>query len=165
MLAVEAMKCAFRKTMKSCVIFSSDGDLIPLIKALVDEGVTVTVISFQNPIKGRVGPELRNNSDFFHQVHGFDILRCMEANFTCAKTLLPEEDLYKLPSGPVLTFKDTRSETRLSEDGKVIIEVPVKPYMVDGKGRKTDYHLHYNNEESAIFHHSLIGPIDPNDLT
>ncbi len=62
-LAVEAMQCASKKTMNSCAIFTSDGDLLPLIHALVSEGVTTHVVSFNNPDKSSVAKRVRDAAD------------------------------------------------------------------------------------------------------
>ena len=64
-LAVEAMQCAFKKTMRSCVIFSDDGDLLPLVNALVAEGIHTIVASHNNPAKSDVASRLRDSSDQF----------------------------------------------------------------------------------------------------
>lgn len=72
-LAVEAVQAAHRKTMSSCVIFSDDGDLIPLVNALVDEGMSTTVATFGNPEKSEVAARLRDASDHFIQI-GHSIL-------------------------------------------------------------------------------------------
>ncbi len=58
-LAVEAMKLAYTSRMKTCTIYGADGDFLPLIKALVDYGCITNIVSFNNPSKGRVAPELQ----------------------------------------------------------------------------------------------------------
>lgn len=63
LLALDAVTAAFKKTMGSCCIFSGDGDLLPLISALVNEGVFTTVISFDDPNKGDVASRLQDAAD------------------------------------------------------------------------------------------------------
>ncbi len=74
MLAVEAMQNAAKKSMDACVIFSGDGDLLPLIDALVAEGIFVVVVSFDNPEKSGVASRLRDAADDYIHV-GYSILK------------------------------------------------------------------------------------------
>lgn len=62
-LAVEAMQLAYRHKMSHAFIFSGDGDFLPLIDALVSEGIMVTVISFFDPEKTPVASRLRDAAD------------------------------------------------------------------------------------------------------
>lgn len=64
-LALEAMSCAYKKTMETCVVFSDDGDLYPLINALVDEGFHTVVASFGNPEKSDVAKRMRDACDLY----------------------------------------------------------------------------------------------------
>jgi len=68
LLAVDAMQCSFRRSMTSCALYTGDGDFLPLIDALVENGTFVKISSFQNPEKGLVTPELRNRADSYEQI-------------------------------------------------------------------------------------------------
>ncbi|MDH5797771.1 MAG: NYN domain-containing protein, partial [Paracoccaceae bacterium] len=72
-LAIEALQQAHRGNIVSCWIFSGDGDLIPLVDALVDTGVFVTVATFRNPGKGTVVPLLRDKADNFEWLNSLSI--------------------------------------------------------------------------------------------
>lgn len=80
MLAVEALKCAHSRIMDSCIIFSDDGDLLPLVSAIVDLGVHTTVISFGNPERSEVARDFQDRCDNYVHV-GSQIL---------AQTVIPE---------------------------------------------------------------------------
>ncbi len=68
MIAVEALKCAHSRIMDSCIIFSDDGDLLPLVSAIVDLGVHTTVISFGNPEKSEVARDFQDRCDMYVHV-------------------------------------------------------------------------------------------------
>ena len=80
MLAVDAMKHAHRGNFDECVLFSGDGDFLPLIEALVDEGITVQVVTFADPDQGTVTPELRNRADKFRRLGVGDLLDILPFN-------------------------------------------------------------------------------------
>ncbi|MDA8746768.1 NYN domain-containing protein [Litoreibacter sp.] len=69
-LSLDAIKHALGKTMSSCWIYSGDGDFIPLIEALVETGVTVSVVGFGNPDLGEVTPKLRASADHYMRIDG-----------------------------------------------------------------------------------------------
>ena len=54
--------------MTSCSLYTGDGDFLPLVNALVDNGTFVTVASSNNPEKGEVTPELRNRADAYNRL-------------------------------------------------------------------------------------------------
>lgn len=76
-LAVEAMQFAFRRKMSHALIFSGDGDLLPLVDALVDEGVITAVISFGNPEKSQVSARLRDKADGYLYINQNMLAECL----------------------------------------------------------------------------------------
>lgn len=82
LLAIEAMQHAFKRTMECCVIFSDDGDLMPLVDALVGEGIQTHVVGFGNPEKSEVASRLRDGSDHHYSI-GEAILRAAFHNSFC----------------------------------------------------------------------------------
>lgn len=71
-LAIDAIQHAYKGNMNSCVIYSGDGDFIPLVDALVEAGVFVTVASFGNPAKGNVAPKLKAKADKYQHLSGHE---------------------------------------------------------------------------------------------
>ena len=67
-LAVDALQHSYRKSMSECMLFSGDGDFLPLLEAVVETGIVTTVVSFSDPNKGVVTPALRNASDFYIRI-------------------------------------------------------------------------------------------------
>jgi hypothetical protein len=80
-LAVEAMQNANKKTMAKAVIFSGDGDLIPLVDAIVREGISCTVVSFGNPEKSEVAKRLQDAADEYYHVGNTIIGNCFSSMF------------------------------------------------------------------------------------
>lgn len=80
LIAVEALRCAQQRTMNSCVIFSGDGDLLPLVKALVDMGIFTTIVSFDDPEKSNVASDLRDASDNYIHVGSRILANCIGQN-------------------------------------------------------------------------------------
>ncbi|WP_435659853.1 NYN domain-containing protein [Leisingera caerulea] len=76
-LAVEAMQFAFRGKMSHAIIFSGDGDLLPLVNALVDEGVITAVVSFGSPEMSEVASRLRDKADGFLQITREELSECL----------------------------------------------------------------------------------------
>ncbi|QTN36804.1 NYN domain-containing protein [Cognatishimia activa] len=76
-LAIEAIQHSYRGTMTKCGLFSGDGDFLPLIDALTNNGTIVQVHSFGNPEKGTVAPELRNRADNYIRLDRAAILSCI----------------------------------------------------------------------------------------
>lgn len=76
-LAVEAMQCASKRTMDSCAVFSGDGDLLPLIDALVSEGITTIVCSFDDPEIGDVARRIRDSADGYIHMGTTLLSRCL----------------------------------------------------------------------------------------
>ncbi len=68
MIAVEALKCAHSRIMDSCILFTDDGDLLPLVSAIVDLGIHTTVVGFGNPAKGDVAREFQDRCDNYVHV-------------------------------------------------------------------------------------------------
>lgn len=77
LLAVDAMQNAFRRNMTYCDIFSGDGDLLPLVNALVDQGIFTTVVSFDDPEVGDVPKRLRDAADDYIHVGPVILVDCM----------------------------------------------------------------------------------------
>lgn len=76
-LAIDAIQHAYRGNMKSCTIYSGDGDFIPLVDALVESGIFVNVGSFSNPSKGDVAPVLKAKADVYTHLDGHEMFnRC-----------------------------------------------------------------------------------------
>jgi len=82
LMAIDALKHAHSKNMASCNIFSGDGDFLPLIEALVDNGVMVSTISFGDPVHSEVASSLRDASDMFYQIGSRILLYAMETEFS-----------------------------------------------------------------------------------
>lgn len=89
-LAIDAIQHAHKGNMKSCVIYSGDGDFIPLVDALVEAGIFVTVASFANPDKGDVAPTLRAKADAYVHLAGHELFnRCTSGWFKGGASLDP----------------------------------------------------------------------------
>lgn len=69
-LAIDAVRHAHASNVRSCCIYSGDGDFTPLVEALTDSGVFVTVASFNNPTKGDVAPRLAAAADEYVHLKG-----------------------------------------------------------------------------------------------
>lgn len=87
LMAIEAMKHAYRRNMERCTIFSKDGVFLPLVDALVAEGIQVKVASFSNPAEGIVVPELRNRADGFRRLGTNDLVKCIPVELRVASTV------------------------------------------------------------------------------
>ncbi len=81
-LTVDAMQCAFKRTMEQFVLISSDGDFLPLVEEIVDEGIPTAVVSFENPEKSDVASRMRDAADQFIRI-------CPETYFWADQTLRP----------------------------------------------------------------------------
>lgn len=81
LLAVEAMKLSSRRKVGSITIFSSDGDFLPLVRALVDEGITTNVASFDDPNIGETAGLFRDNADKYYHIGGHILLFCHDDFF------------------------------------------------------------------------------------
>lgn len=62
-LAIDATRLAYSNIMKSCTLYGADGDFLPLVEAVSDAGTVVDIVSFWDPLKGRVAPKLRAAAD------------------------------------------------------------------------------------------------------
>lgn len=80
MLAVEAMQNAFKKNMSRCIIFSDDGDLLPLVDALVSEGIETICIGFNDPEKGDVSGRMRDAADIYYRIDGKAVFNCISTD-------------------------------------------------------------------------------------
>lgn len=85
-LAVEAMQLAAQDKLSGAIIFSDDGDLLPLINALVDLGISTTVCAFGNPNIGSVSPRMRDSSDNYVRIGRLLLARCIPGVTTNAVT-------------------------------------------------------------------------------
>jgi len=140
-LAIEAIRCANKKIMDTALIFSDDGDLLPLVNSLVDEGITTAVVSFGNPERSDVAARLRDACDeyFFvgrrilkfiysghlrtaysNMVHRSEIEELLDI----AEFEFPELDLQigRAPNGETRVFGKIRGETRYLVRGFVSAE-------------------------------------------
>lgn len=77
-LAIDAMQHSYRRSMTSCVLYTGDGDFLPLVNALVENGTIVTVASCSNPEKGDVPNELRNRADEYVHIDHRALLNIRE---------------------------------------------------------------------------------------
>ena len=68
MLAVEALRSAYAKNMDSCIVFTDDGDLLPLVSALVDLGIHTSVFGFGNPSQSSVAASFQDTCDMYIQI-------------------------------------------------------------------------------------------------
>ncbi len=69
-LAIDATRFAYSSTMKTCTLYGADGDFIPLVEAVSESGCFVKIISFNDPLKGRVAPKLQAESDGYEKING-----------------------------------------------------------------------------------------------
>jgi uncharacterized LabA/DUF88 family protein len=76
-LAVEAMQLAGRNKMTHAIVFSGDGDLLPLVNALVDDGIMTAVVSFGNPDLGIVAPRMRDAADQYFFIGREELSECL----------------------------------------------------------------------------------------
>lgn len=104
-LAIEAIQHSHRGTMTKCGLFSGDGDFLPLIDALTNNGTIVSVHSFSNPEKGSVTPELRNRADTYKRLDRPSILACIpvEDKQVSPKTL--GDDAFATPDARTSIFR------------------------------------------------------------
>lgn len=65
MLALEAQRNAYLKHCNCCILFSCDGDFLPLVEAVVDSGTKMVVVSFGHPEKSEVARQLRDAADSY----------------------------------------------------------------------------------------------------
>lgn len=120
LLAVDALKATLTGTIGHCIIFSGDGDLIPLVNAVVEAGKPVTIVSFSDPSLGLVAPQMRDACDSYIHVGSTIILQCMREEHSLSgcqwnqvdnltsngqkvdTSLVPDSDFYiKQPSGQI----------------------------------------------------------------
>lgn len=77
-IAVDAMQNAARRNMTRCCIYSDDGDLLPLVEALVGEGIETMCIGFNDPEKGDVASRIRDACDLYLKFDGESVFRSIE---------------------------------------------------------------------------------------
>lgn len=111
-LAVDAMQHAVRRTMSSCTIYSGDGDFIPLVDALVEEGVIVSVSSFSNPSKGEVAPTLRAKADRYTYLAGHETFNNLTSGFFKRDVFVNRQNLDRLSN----TYFEVSEEMVLSNE-------------------------------------------------
>ena len=86
LLALDALGHAHKRNMKTCVIMSADGDLLPLVNALVAEGIETIVCNFDNPEAGDVASRMRDAADDFWQYGSHFLRSCFVETHRCVST-------------------------------------------------------------------------------
>lgn len=129
-LALEAIQCAHKRTMSRCTIFSCDGDLLPLVDALVSEGIFTTVACFNDPELGDVASRLRDAADSYVHIGDRILTRCFSQQHRLyAQNIQNTAELIKsgrieevpskvakweivnLPEGGAVLIRDRRSDS------------------------------------------------------
>lgn len=77
MIALEASRSAFYGHLENCVLFSSDGDMLPLVDAIVNTGKAMIVVAFGDPEIGDVAPRLRDAADTYIHVGSKILMQCI----------------------------------------------------------------------------------------
>ncbi|MEL6205644.1 MAG: NYN domain-containing protein [Pseudomonadota bacterium] len=127
-LAVEAMQNASRRSMEVCVVFSGDGDLLPLIDALVAEGVFVVVVSFDNPEKSDVASRLRDASDDYIHIGRSLLRQSISSNDRLINSdLAPIEVMRDLDGFEEIETEEAKVYVREEVDGKATAIVSMRP--------------------------------------
>jgi uncharacterized LabA/DUF88 family protein len=93
-LALEAYQYAVKRLMEECIISSCDGDLLPLVDALISEGISTTVCCFNNPEKGDVSSRLRDSSDNYVHIGDRLLTMCMRPEFRTKRTTIGNASSY-----------------------------------------------------------------------
>ncbi len=122
MLALEAQRNAFYKNCNACILFSSDGDFLPLVNAIVDAGTKMVVVSFGYPDKSPVARQLRDAADSYIHV-GTHLLWSVirpEHRFSGISAYSPQE-LQTMGEGIEISLDPKSSKSVLLPDGRLFL--------------------------------------------
>lgn len=118
LLTVDALQAAHKRTMTQCVIFSCDGDLLPLINALIEEGIKTAVACFNDPKKGDVASRLRDAADSYIHVGNRLLTKCMRDEYAC----IGRQNLSIYAGQPVLLDEEiAKWEAFTKDNGSVVL--------------------------------------------
>lgn len=123
-LAIDAMQAAFKGQMEHCFIYSDDGDLLPLVNALVGEGIFTTVVGFGNPMLSEVAASLRDSSDQYLQVDDHLISSIYSSQFgPIGQDLDPISKIEFVEQRSKLRHRDKEYSIGLCTDGTLALEM------------------------------------------
>lgn len=134
LLAIDAMQCSFRRSMTSCTLYTGDGDFLPLIDALVENGTFVNVRAFSNPDKGEVAPELRNRADSYERISNKKFAALLKNGRAATRRLAPQVAETLHPKHPLELKVRSETFTYYQIENGPFDDFPFLYILPDGKG-------------------------------